>query len=114
MKTGLNDAKPQSSHFEKLGIDAETLEAEVAEKLGMKGRKGVVITEVREGSPAADAGLEPGMIVTQANHKPVTGLDEFRRAIDGRAIDGKTIKDGLLLLIRTATGSRFVVVESET
>jgi S1-C subfamily serine protease len=73
----------------------------------MKDKKGVVITEVREGSPAADAGLEPGMVITQANHKPVTNLHDFRNAIDG-----KPLKDGLLLLVRTASGSRFVVVET--
>ncbi len=109
MKTGQTGGPPQSSHFEKLGIDVEILKADVAERLGMKGKQGVVITEVRDGSPAADAGLEPGMVVTQANHKPVTNLDDFQKAIAG-----KPLSDGLLLLVRTATGSRFVVVETET
>ena len=46
--------------FEKLGISVENLTPKVAEQLGIKAEKGVVITDVRSGSPADLAGLEPG------------------------------------------------------
>jgi serine protease Do len=100
-------SKPESSTFDKLGLQMETLSPEVAEQLGLKGTSGVVITDVRTGSPADQAGLESGMVITQANHKPVKNLDDFRKATDNQALE-----KGVLLLVRTSDGARFVVLKA--
>ncbi|MFC1597095.1 PDZ domain-containing protein, partial [Planctomycetota bacterium] len=100
-------SKPQSSTFDKLGLQIETLSAEVAEQLGVKDTSGVVITDVRSGSPADQAGLESGMVITQANHKPVKNLDDFRKVVDNPALE-----KGVLLLVRTSEGTRFVVLKT--
>ena len=102
-------AMPESSHFEKLGIQVADLTASVAEHLGIKAEHGVVITDVRNGSPADLAGLSSGMVITEANRQPVKTVDDFRKALDA-----KSLEKGVLLLVRTAEGSRFVVIaESE-
>ena len=99
-------SKPESSTFDKLGLQMETLSAEVAEQLGVKDTSGVVITDVRTGSAADQAGLESGMVITQANHKPVKNLDDFRKAVDNPSLE-----KGALLLVRTSEGARFVVLK---
>jgi serine protease Do len=98
-------AKPESSSFQDLGIEVEPLTGEVAEQLGMKGQEGVVITDVRAGSPADQAGLESGMVITQANRKSVKSVEDLRNALGDQAL-----KKGVLLLLRTSEGSRFVVI----
>jgi len=99
--------RTQPSRFNKLGIQLDTLTAEVAEQLDMKGARGVVITDVRSGSPAGEAGLTAGMVLTQVNRKPVGTVDDFQKALEERSLD-----EGVLLLVRTAKGGRFVVVRS--
>jgi serine protease Do len=100
--------KPEVSQFDKLGLEVEALTPDVAKKLGMEGKSGVVITDIREGSPADEADLAPGMLISQANHKNIKSVEDFRQAITD-----KSPSDGLLLLVRTADGSRFVVVKAE-
>lgn len=99
-------AQPESSQLEKLGLEVSVLDATVAEQLGMKGVEGVVITHVRSGGPADRAGLSSGMAITHVNRHPVTSLDEFTKAVKN-AEPG----NGLLFLVRSQEGSRFVVVE---
>jgi serine protease Do len=45
------------------------------------GTKGVVVTEVDPGSPAASAGLQEGDVIQEVNHRPVTSSDDLSRAL---------------------------------
>ena len=81
--------KAENSRLEKLGLDIGTLDESVAERLGLKGVEGVVITEVRPDSPAARAGLESGMVITQINRAPVHNLSEATKLLqDGASGEG--------------------------
>ncbi len=93
------------SNFDPLGIQAETLTSSLAEQLGVKADAGVVITEVRPGSPAAMAGLAKGMVITHANRRPVKSPADLRKAIESRPLS-----EGLLLTVRTEEGSRMVLL----
>ena len=88
-----------------LGVEIGSLDAQVAEQLGLQGVEGVVITQVNPGSPADRAGLESGMVITQVNRQPVADLETAEKILKEASL-----KDGILLLIRTAQGSRFVVL----
>ena len=101
--------KTESSRFEKLGIQAEDLTSQIAEQLGIEADHGVVITEVRSGSPAALAGLTAGMVIAEADRQPVKTVADFRKILNG-----KPLEKGLLMLVRTAEGSRFVVIRVES
>ena len=87
----------------------EDLTPEVAEHLGVKADHGVAITEVRSGSPADLAGLTTGMVITEANRQPVKTTDDLAQGAGGRPLD-----KGVLLLVRSAEGSRFVVIRVES
>jgi serine protease Do len=93
------------SSFEQLGIQAETLTGALAEQLGVKADSGVAITEVRPGSPAAMAGLAKGMVITQANRKPVKSPADLRKALESRPLS-----EGLVLMVRTEEGNRMVML----
>ena len=102
-------AEGQSSAFDQLGIEAETLTGQLAEHLGVKVDHGVAITEVRSGSPAAAAGLAAGMVITEANRMPIKTTDDLQKALKAKPLD-----QGVLLLVRSAEGSRFVVIRVES
>ncbi|MBI2818164.1 MAG: M28 family peptidase [Acidobacteria bacterium] len=49
--------------------------------------KGIKFADVREGSPAAKAGLNPGDILIEFDGKPVTNLQDFTYALQGKSPD---------------------------
>jgi serine protease Do len=100
--------KGETSRFDKLGIQAEDLTPQIAEQLGVKVEHGVAITEVRDDSPAAMAGLATGMVITEANRQPVKTVDDLRNALKAKPLD-----KGALLLVRSAEGSRYVVIRTD-
>ena len=93
--------------FDKLGIQAEPLTSSLAEQLGVKANSGVVISDVRAGSLAASAGLEKGMVITHVGRKPVKSPAELRKQLDAHPLS-----DGLVLQVRTAEGSRMMIIRA--
>ena len=84
----------ESSRFDKLGLQVESLTPQIAEQLGVKAEHGVVITEVRSGSPAALAGLTTGMVIVEVNRQPVKTVEDFRRRVDAKPLDKGVLAAG--------------------
>src|SRR5437870_7232727 len=64
---------------EDLGLTVQTLTPEIAENLGLdRSLKGVVVTQVDAGGPAADAGLRRGDVILEVNRTPVKDVDAYR------------------------------------
>ena len=59
----------------------------------------VVVEKVNPSSRAAEAGLERGDVIQQVNHKPVTNVKEFNRAV------GDSTKEAPVLLFVKRNGS---------
>jgi len=97
-------AKPEGVKLKSLGLEISALSVDVAKQLGMEGQTGIIITSVQEESAGAKAGLEPGMVIVQVNRQDVSSVSDFEKFVDSDS-DGS-----ILLLVRTAQGSRFVVV----
>ncbi len=104
-RLGTNEPSRESRRLENLGLEVSRLDEAVAEQLGMADAEGVVITAVKPGSPADRAGLATGMVVTQANRRQVSSVDELTDAVEDADPE-----QGVLLLVRTNAGSRFVIV----
>lgn len=102
-----NSGHSENQRLESLGIEVGSLDPAVAEQLGMAGTKGVVITSVKSASPAARAGLTSGMVVMQVNRQAVSSVDELVKVVNSGDLE-----HGILLLVRTSSGSRFVIVKS--
>jgi serine protease Do len=67
--------------------------------------RGAVITEVAPNSPAAEAGLQPGDVITEINHQTV------RTAQDAVNDTQKPVGDQTLVKIWTPRGSHYVTVD---
>ncbi|MCG3178193.1 MAG: Periplasmic serine endoprotease DegP [Phycisphaerae bacterium] len=89
-----------------LGIGVKTLTEADAKKLGLEGRKGVLVTAVDPDSEASREGLTPGDVITQVQGKAVADADAFAQALSG-AKDRGTVR---LLVISKDGGSRFVLL----
>lgn len=99
----------ETQSFDALGLEVAPLTEEVARQLGMREAAGVVITAVADESIAARAGLEAGMVVVKAAGKPVKNVKDFQAATSGASLE-----KGVLLLVRTSAGSRFVVLRANS
>lgn len=68
---------------------------------------GVRVIDVQAGSPAARAGLIPGMVIMRVNQVNVNTVEEFQAAVTTVSED-----TDVMLLVRTPQGSRFVVLRT--
>lgn len=64
-----------------IGVEPQDLTAELAEGFGLKPQAGVIITGVLQNSPAANAGLRPGDVVTAVGGQTVTNVSELLSAV---------------------------------
>lgn len=92
-----------------LGMEVSDLTDELARKLGVKNVKGVVITNVVDGSLADRAGLQPGNIIMQVERKSVDSVEQFQALTKDHELS-----DALLLLVKSDQGSRYVILKSGT
>jgi serine protease Do len=59
------------------GVTVEDIDARAKSQLNLPPHvKGAVVTDVNQDSPAYDAGLRPGDVIQQINHKPVLSADD--------------------------------------
>jgi serine protease Do len=91
---------------EDLGLTVQNLTPELAEQFGYVGQTGVLVTDVKAGSAAAMAGIQPGMLIQEVNRRPVSSLAELQDALDHPVRENST-----LLLVRDEQGTRYVVVQ---
>ena len=107
----VNEADNQSGkRMDDLGLEIAPLDDAVAKQLGMAGTEGVIITSVRENSPAAEAGLAPGIVIREVNRQKVASVADFERLMAEHRKDESA--EGILLLVRSEKGSRFIVLKS--
>jgi serine protease Do len=74
---------PESRATEKLGLALQELTPELAKQFGVQSGKGVVVTEVKPDSPAAQAGLAPGDVIREVNRTAVQGIQDVERGLAG-------------------------------
>ncbi len=93
----------------RIGIGMADLTADVRQQLNLPdGLKGAAIQSVRPGSPAEDAGLQPGDVIVQVNRH---GVDSASAAVSGvRAVPAG---QDVLLLVWSHGGESYRVVHPD-
>ena len=95
--------KPEKAGANSLGIAVADVDDSIRQQLGMPDAKGPVITDVESGSPAGDAGLQPGDLIVEVDRKPVGSAADVDKRIAGAG-------DTVLFLIRRGDATLFVAV----
>jgi serine protease Do len=95
MKSLLHDG---AVHRGYLGVQIKDLTKEVAQQLGLNDKNCVIVGKVYDGSPAANAGLKSGDIITTINGKPVKEGRVLQTVVAGlplnKAIPVQVVRDG--------------------
>ena len=103
---GAEPAEPDE--FKELGLEVGPVTPEAAQRYGYESGQGVLITAVAPTSPAADADLEPGMLVLRVAGRKVATVAEFREALKGA-----DLARGVPLLVRAAKSQMFVLLKKK-
>lgn len=101
------DTPPSESDW--IGMRVVSAKSPEAQNLGVDSDEGVVVVEVRRGGPADRAGIRPGDVVLKVGQKSVSNAAEFRNLTDAAKKAGKSAA----LLVKNASGSRFVPVKAD-
>ena len=91
------------------GLQVAQNSAEVARQYNLQTDKGVVIRGVHPDSPAAEAGLQPGDVLLEINHRKVDSIQEFLDEA-GRS---KKQKSPVLLLVQRGNLSMFLTLKPQ-
>jgi serine protease Do len=74
-------AEATSPARERLGLAVQPLTPALAKQLGLPDTSGLVVAGVKDGSPAAEAGIQPGDVIVQVNRKSVQSVAELQQAL---------------------------------
>ena len=91
-----------------LGLTAQDVTNDIAEILSLDTLKGVVVTQITPGSPAARSKLRRGDLILQVGSNEVETLKDFREEL-------KSISSGkpVLLLVKRGTNTIFLTLRTE-
>ncbi len=88
-----------------LGLAVQPLTPALARELGLPDRRGVVVREVKDGSPAENAGIERGDVIVEVDHHPIASVEDMKRALDKHS-KGKPV----LLLVHRGDAKLYVAI----
>jgi serine protease Do len=74
-----------------IGATIQNLTPEIADSLGLKGRKGALVAEVTPGGPSERAGLKSGDVVLALNGRPLASSSDLTRRV-AQAREGDVIR----------------------
>lgn len=91
-----------------MGLVVQEINPQIQRRLQLEDSKGIIITNVQPGSIGWEAGLRRGDIILEVNREQISGLDEYRKAID-------SIKkgDSALLLVKRDKNTVYVALKIE-
>jgi serine protease Do len=105
------DEKVQAAAKEEgaeLGMSLQELTPELAKNLGIQEKGGLIVVQVEEGSPAAEAGIRKGDVIVEVDQTPVKTVEEFSRKVE-KYKKGDTI----LFLVKRQKGTLFLTLKVE-
>ncbi len=86
-KAEMASARESKGYF---GIAAQEITAEISRQLGIPREAGVIVTDVANGSPADEVGIQPQDIIIQVNKVKVASIKEYNKEMK-KAADKKSV-----------------------
>jgi serine protease Do len=87
------------------GLVVQNITAEIAHHLQLKDTRGVIVTDIQQGSPADEADVRAGDIIKEINRKPVRNVEDFKEIV-GRARP----RDGVVMLVKRDNMTFYAVI----
>jgi serine protease Do len=89
----------------KLGLNLQTLTPQMAGRFGLRADGGVLISGIKPGSPAAEAGLVRGDVILEVNRRPVRSAEDASRLLSADHPGGH------VLLVQRGEQAVFVLIQ---
>ncbi len=87
-----------------LGVEVKSLDEEVASRLGLGHEPGLLVSKVTPGSPAANAGLKGGDVITKLDGQKVLNGQDLQHRVGelalGKAVPLDVVRDGKPLTLQ--------------
>ena len=100
-----------------IGVEPSDLSPELAETIGVKADRGVIITGVLQNGPAALAGIRPGDVIVQVASKPVNNVSELLTSVamlqPGKVSSFSVLRQDKQLALEVTPGLRPKPVRTE-
>jgi serine protease Do len=109
LETTKAETRSKNDLFQNLGLVAQNLTSKRSITLGYEDEKGVIVTNVQQGSPASKAGLIKGDLIVEIQHESVTSSDELYQAI----LKIQNQEDILMFIKRPDKTSKFIVLKQK-
>jgi serine protease Do len=90
-----------------VGLTVQELTPDLAQRFGYIPGEGVVVSNVEYGSPAENAGIKVGALITSIDKKPVKTVAEFTKELNAAL----SKKKSAVLAVKSEGHSRFVVLK---
>lgn len=87
------------------GMTVQGITPEIADHFGLPDTRGVIVSQVEQGSPADQAGIQPGDIILQVNRTKIQSLTEYTREMSRAETE-----ESVLLSIRRKNAKFFVII----
>jgi len=91
---------------EKLGMTVDDITPQLAHKLNIKDKAGVVVIDIEPNSLADDAGMEAGDIIKEVNRNPIKNIKDYQRIMDNIGKDSS-----ILFLVKRGQQTFYVSVK---
>jgi len=98
-------AMEQGGKKEEFGMTVQDITPQIARQLNIPKSTGVIVTDVEEGSPADDVGIQPRDIILQINKTNIHSVKEYQKEISKQSA-----KNSIMLLIKRGKSTFFVAV----
>jgi serine protease Do len=90
---------------EQLGMEVQDLTPELAQSLGLTHSQGIVVTEIDDDGPAAEAGIRRGDVILEVNRQRVADIQQYTEALQSSR------DDTTLLLIARGENTLYVALK---
>ncbi len=88
----------------RLGVEAQDLNADLAQAFDLESRQGAIVTRVEQGSPAQRGGLQIGDVILRVNGRKVRSSLDIRNLVGlmrlGQKVEIEFLRGGKLRLVR--------------
>jgi serine protease Do len=89
--------------LENFGMTVQDITPEIAQYLGITSKNGVIVVDVKDGSPADEKGIQPQDIILQVNKVKISSVKEYMKEISK-----KKATSSVLFLIKRGKSTFFV------
>lgn len=107
LKENENEAQAAGTP-DRLGMNVAGLSADLAAKMGLSETKGVVVTEVKPGGLADEAGIAMGDVIKEVNGEKINTIQEYNKKVE-KLKKGEVVR----LLLRRGDSSMYVALKLE-